>query len=246
MNREKYKDVERKENPFSRLMFCGDCGGRLDFRRQARTCGETVKVNYGYTCPNSSSYGEHYCKSKYLVLQNLEDAVAESLKLHIKLFLDTKKIIEKLNHSSQAKQIQANYKKQITETRGRLERAQSMGSSLYDDYADGMLNERDYLFAKQKYQKEAEELEQKLSELAAMQDTYKESYTGNQQMAETMEHYAGFEKLTPELVHALIHKIIFFGKDRIEIQYTFSDELKAFVELAEKRKGETICTQEKM
>ena len=82
--------------------------------------------------------------------------------MHMNLFLDTKEVLQRLNRTAQAKQIKTDYKRQITDTRNRLERAQSMNSSLYNDYADGLLNERDYLFAKQKYVKEAENLAQKL------------------------------------------------------------------------------------
>ena len=58
-----------------------------------------------------------------------------------------------------------------------------------------------------------------------------------------MEQYAGFEELTSDIVHALISHIVFFGEDRIEIEYAFDDELKAFVELAESRKEEIACMQ---
>ena len=36
-----------------------------------------------------------------------------------------------------------------------------------------------------------------------------------------------------------------FGEGRIEIEYAFSDEMKGFVELAESRRGEVLCTKEK-
>lgn len=62
-------------------------------------------------------------------------------------------------------------------------------------------------------------------------------------MAEAIGKYAGFEELSSELVHALIKRIVFFGEGRIEIEYTFSDEMKEFMELAEGRKGEISCMQ---
>ena len=125
-----------------------------------------------------------------------------------------------------------------------MERAQTMNTSLYSDYTDGLLNERDYLFAKKKYVMEAEEMAQRLSELAAVQATYEAEYAGNNSMAETIGKYADFEELSSEIVHALIKKIIFFGEGRIEIEYTFSDEMEVFLELAEGRKGEISCMQE--
>lgn len=242
-SRGKYENVEKKENKFDHILFCGDCGGRLKFYRRVDNRSGIAKVYYDYTCPNSESYGEQFCKKKKIKMQDLEEAVEAALRMHMNLFLDTKEVLQKLNRTAQAKQIKTDYRRQITDTRNRLERAQSMNSSLYNDYADGLLNERDYLFAKQKYVKEAENLAQKLSELAAMQTTYETEYAGGQDFAKIMEQYAGFEELTSEMVHTLIRRIVFFGEGRIEIEYAFDDELKAFVELAEGRKEEIACMQ---
>ena len=242
--REKYAHVERKENIFIHTVFCGDCGGRLNLHRKARKAAGGVKVCYDYICPNSESYGEKFCKRKRIKMQELEEAVGAALRLHINLFLDTKAVLENLNRTAQAKQIKDGYRRQMAEIRNRMERAQSMNSSLYSDYADGLLNERDYLYAKRKYVKEAEEMAQKLSELAAVQATYEAEYAGGGGMAETIGQYAGFQELSSEIVHALVKRIVFFGEGRIEIEYTFADEMKEFVELAECRKGEVLCMKE--
>lgn len=243
-SRGKYNNVEKKENKFDRILFCGDCGGRLKFYRRVDNRNGIVKVYYDYICPNSESYGEQFCKKKKIKMQDLETAVEAALRMHLKLFLDTKEVLQRLNRTAQAKQIKTDYRRQITDTKNRLERAQSMNSNLYNDYADGLLSERDYLFAKQKYVKEAENLTQKLSELATMQNTYDAEYAGSQDFAKIMEQYAGFEELTSEIVHALISRIVFFGEGRIEIEYAFADVLKAFVELAESREEEITCMQQ--
>ena len=242
-SRGKYDNVEKKENKFDHILFCGDCGGRLKFYRKVDNRNGIAKVYYGYTCPNSESYGEQFCKRKKIKMQDLEEAVETALRMHMNLFFDTREVLQRLNRTVQAKQIKTDYRRQITDTRNRLERAQSMNSSLYNDYADGLLNERDYLFAKQKYVKEVENLTQKLSELAAMQTTYETEYAGGQDFAKIMGQYAGFEEFTSEMVHALISRIVFFGVGRIEIEYAFDDELKALVELAESRKEEIACMQ---
>lgn len=242
--REKYAHVERKENIFIHTVFCGDCGGSLNLHRKARKAAGGVKVCYDYVCPNSESYGEKFCKRKRIKMQDLEEAVGAALRVHINLFLDTKEVLQKLNRTEQAKQVQGSYRRQMAETRSRMERAQSMNSSLYSDYADGLLNERDYLYAKKKYVKEAEEMAQKLSELAAVQATYEAEYAGSSGMAEAIEQYAYFQELSSEIVHALVKRIVFFGEGRIGIEYTFADEMKGFVELAESRKGEVLCTKE--
>ena len=77
-----------------------------------------------------------------------------------------------------------------------------------------------------------------------MQTTYEAEYADGQDFAKVMERYAGFEELTSDIIHALISRIVYFGEGRIEIEYAFADELKAFVELAESRKEEIACMQQ--
>lgn len=243
-DRKKYGSVAKRENKFSHIIFCGDCGGRLGFHRHVKKYPSgKIHVYYDYFCPNSESYGEKFCKRKRIKMQDLEEAAGAALRIHINLFLDTKEVLQNLNRTAQAKQIKDGYRRQMAETRNRMERAQSMNSSLYSDYADGLLNERDYLYAKRKYVKEAEEMAQKLSELAAVQATYEAEYAGGG-MAETIGRYADFQELSSEIVHTLVKRIVFFGEGRVEIEYTFADEMKEFVELAESRKGEVLCTKE--
>lgn len=98
---------------------------------------------------------------------------------------------------------------------------QTMNSSFYNIYENGLLNERDYLFAKRKYVRETEKLAQNLSELAAVQATYEAEYVGSSGMAKTIGQYTDFQELSPEIIHTLIKRIVFFGEGRIEMEYSF-------------------------
>lgn len=89
-SRGKYDNVEKKGNKFDRILFCGDCGGRLKFYRRVNNRSRNVRVYYDYLCPNSESYGEKFCKKKKIKVQDLEQAVEDALRIHLKLFLDTK------------------------------------------------------------------------------------------------------------------------------------------------------------
>ena len=57
-DRKKYANVQRKDNIFKHILFCGDCGGRLNFRRKARNASDGVKVSYDYYCPNSDAFAD--------------------------------------------------------------------------------------------------------------------------------------------------------------------------------------------
>ena len=102
--KEKCSNIERKENKFDSILFCGDCGGRLKFCRQADTRKEKVRVYYKYICPNSGAYGEKFCKNKCIKMQTLEHAVEAALRIHMKLFLDIKEVLQGLNRTARHRQ----------------------------------------------------------------------------------------------------------------------------------------------
>lgn len=62
-SRGKYDNIEKKENKFARILFCGDCGGRLKFYRRVHNRNGAAKVYYDYICPNSEAYGEKCCRN---------------------------------------------------------------------------------------------------------------------------------------------------------------------------------------
>lgn len=82
-----------------------------------------------YICQNSDFYGEQFCKKKSIRVQDLETVVEAALRMYTKLFLDTKEVLQRFDGTSQAMQIKIDYKRQIADTNGRLEHAQSMNSN---------------------------------------------------------------------------------------------------------------------
>ena len=56
------------------------------------------------------------------------------------------------------------------------------------------------------------------------------------EVSENMDKFGGFTKLTPDIINAFIKRITFFGDNRIEVEYTFSDQLQLLDKLIDERK----------
>lgn len=236
--RAKNSHIKSPKNKFDHIIFCGDCGVRMAYRRSFDSRLKNKKPSYIYVCPNSNAYGEKYCKKKMVSKKVMETAVEMDLRLHIRLFLNAKELLQKLNKTAAARKTRHKYTQSINETKSKLERARSIGSALYNDYAGGVLSERDYLFAKQKYLFDEENLTQKLVELTAERETYEPRYTENRDYSKLIEKFADFSELNADVIGALINRITVVSKTKIEIEYSFDDELKKLIELTEKRKAE--------
>jgi len=234
----KYDSLSTEENLLKGLVECGDCKKNMILWRDRSGANlNPPRVYYKYICNTCQILQEKSHSRKRIGKKDMEMAVEHSIRLHMKLFLDAQSVLEKLNQTEEAKQKNEGYKKEITEIKRRLERAGSMKNSLYRDYADGILSERDYLYAKEKYCREAENLDQKLMERLELQKQYEAGYEKNGRLATLVEEYKNFGELTEEIIRAFIRRIHVFTSDRIEIEYLFENELKDIEDMVHERGG---------
>ena len=218
---------------------------------QLRRDNSGAKLNpprayYRYVCPTYQNLKEKGCTKKRLNKKETEKAVEEAVRLHIRLFLDNRKALDELNHTEQAGRINDRYQKEISEACRRKKKAQQRAASLYNDYADGILNESDYLYAKQKYLDEAAAAEQRIMELQEMQKKYNKGCRKDSRLETMAGQYMDFDVLTDEIVHAFIEKIYVHSDKSLEICFRFRDELEELIQAVEERKGEVCRTETDM
>ena len=85
------------------------------------------------------------------------------------------------------------YQGEILEACKRKSKAENRGGSLYNDYADGILSESDYLHAKEKYLTEAKAEEQRINELQELQRRYEKGCKENSKLETIVEKYKNFD-----------------------------------------------------
>jgi len=219
-------------------MFCADCGGRMLLKRSVTKHKEKMYVWYGYVCPNSSSYGKLFCKEKNVTKDIIDGAVEASLRMQMDLFFEAQEAMRQMNQTRQAKREQEGYKKGIGLLHGRLEHTKSIAGGLYEDFADGVLNEKEYLLARKRYREEENRLEQLITETEYKQSVYQEDFAETFDFAPKMEKYRNFDSLTPEIVQAFIKAVWVADARHIEIEYTFKDEWQAYLNILRQREGE--------
>ncbi len=166
--------------------------------------------------------------------------VEEGIRVHIKLFLDSKMILERLNRTQREN---GNFQREIREAEKKKRRAEKMSASLYNDYADGLLGESDYLFAKEKYLKQAEVEGQRILGLQEMEKRYRTGCGGESRLEILVRKYKDFENLTEEIIQSFISRIFVYSDKRLEIVFRFEDEFEEMLKVVEERGGR-ICRKE--
>ena len=105
----------------------------------------------------------------------------------------------------------------------------SFSTALYDDYADGILTETEYLFAKEKYREEKRLWEQRLNELIAEEVRHTSTFVFNNKWIAALSQFRDSKELTRDMLLAVVERVIVSGKDEISVVFKHRDEYEALM-----------------
>ena len=231
----KYDDVRnQKQNILQGFIYCGDCGNSLCLHRKTVRLVSGVGYYNNYYCRRSTVYGDAD-PQKHIKAEDIENLVLELIKQHIAIYIDAKERLKILNRSPEAADQRETIQSKIAEAINRKERVAAFIQNLYEDFADGVFSETEYLQMKSEYVAEIEQLDASIEELQKSAEVYSTDYVGEKHMATAFSKYVGVETLSRELVEVFIKRINCYSNSRFEVEYTFSDELKAMLDIIEER-----------
>ena len=196
---------------------------------------KTVKLvnGYGhystYVCRRAATYGEAD-PPKNIKAETMEGIIMELLKAHISLYVDARGRMRVLNRKPETAEKRSALGKELSGKEARREKIAGFIRALYADFADGVFSEEEYLEMKAGYVSELEALDAGIARLEAEMERLAPDYAGNGEMAAVFGKYLGAEELTKEMAQTFIRKIVCYGSDRFEVEYTFAGELAELVE----------------
>ncbi len=243
---ERFSGVENTENILKGLVYCGDCGRKLV--RYKNICENKLKkpqlhIWYNYICPNHAA-DQTLCRFGSIRELELLDVVSEAVKVQISLAEEmeekhsTEKQAAAFRFESPVRQERECLEIQIRETEAELKRTKKHRESLYDDYADNLMGERDYIYAQNRYKEKEAALQEQLLELnRSLQSIHEEEPSANPWL-KNMLRFRGKTELTREMVVALIEKIIIYNSTALKIEFRFADAFRQLEEtLSGRREG---------
>jgi cell division protein FtsB len=173
--------------------------------------------------------------AKNVKAEKLETMVLELIKAHIAVYVDAKDRLRMLNRTEKSVGERAELENEFAGLEERRTKVCDFIRNLYEDFADGILTEEEYLEMKAGYVSEQEKLDADMEKRKSQMDTFDDGYGGEKQMADAFAKYLGADALSRDMVQTFIKKITCYSKDRFEVEYNFADELAALIELADKR-----------
>lgn len=223
----KYAHVGNPENIFKGILVCGDCGVNLTRYKNVNRYG---KVYYNYICPNYEVNQTRICPHKKSVGEPLLiETVWNTIRAEIDLSVDMERLALKVQNGHHVKTRAKTIKEQIAEAKRKIERATSLSTSLYGDYADGILTESEYLFAKAKYREEKRLWDQRLSELIAEETKHSAAYVSDNKWISVLSQFRATKALTRELLLAVVDRVVISGNDGVSVIFKHRDEYESLM-----------------
>lgn len=229
-----YNSKSKKASIFKGHLRCGECGQAM-FLRNKHSHG---KVTAWYYCALHENYNSSYCVKKAVKKQDVEDIALKLIRTQIKLFTDAREMIIALNKKESSKTKHRIYSDQIRNVKKQIEKYMSLKASLYEDFANGVLSQSDYISMGQEYAQKADELRIFLAELEKEAQKYSQTYAMNGSWAQIIEQYQNTEILTEEMIDAFIDEMILYNNGHVEVKFRFKDELDEVIHLAAIRQRE--------
>ena len=223
-------------NPLCGLMFCADCG----FKMQVATTWRGIKktpdaVPYrSYNCTSYRLFGKNACDSHYITERCIEKLIVDNIRLMARLVIDDEEAARKrflaIKNQGDAEKT-ANSRKNLAANQKRISELQGLIQSVYEDKYLGKITETSCGVLLGKYETELKALQEEQAKLAARLDTEKQNAEDVDKFIERVKKYADVQKLTREMCLELIEYVTIdkHPSDRkaerdIHIYYKFLDK----------------------
>jgi DNA invertase Pin-like site-specific DNA recombinase len=195
-------------NPFTGLVYCADCGGRM--YNHLGTLAKKYDSQDCYACCQHTKYPPkctmHYIKTSVLralvldVIKRVSVYVRGNNEEFVRLVREESEI-----RSAEAAKIQ---KEQLTRNQKRYTELDAIIKRLYEDKVAGSLSEKRFDVLSHEYEDEQENLEKQIGELQAGLERFSEDSEKADKFIGIVKRYTDFTELTPAMLNEFIDKIL--------------------------------------
>ena len=209
VERKRLNDDIKATSVFLGLLYCSECGRKLRFGIEEKD--STGHIIMHYTCGGYRGDYDEGCSSHYINEEDLKALLTEYLRIMTKRIIQDeaafiRELSEKWKLHQESIPVRAN--EDLKHTQERYAELGSRLTKLYEDFAAGLLPERQYRTLMEKYDKEQQELEKRLTLLEEEIETVEIREINPQRFVDLIKKYKDVTDLHRGMVRELIDKIV--------------------------------------
>lgn len=231
--KKRFDHIPNTENILKGLVYCGDCGTKLTRYKNVRENKRKepkFHVWYNYICPVHATSAD-LCSFISIPEQDLLSLAYDVIRVQFLAALDMEKMMKKVRFGSTAAAEKRRLEQQIAQAKASLENIRRHEETLYDDYAEQLMSERDYLYAQNRYQEQAKSLRQQIGELEEQKRVHSQEKTGENPWLKAFLQFQSEPSLTRPMALELIDSIVVYSKTRITVNLRFQEEYQKLIKL---------------
>ncbi len=206
---------------FSGFLVCADCGHKLVKRNPSQ---EKFREAYHYyTCSTYDSKTKNACSRHTTRSDVLEKVVYAVITKYIDLAVNMDELIKKINLSPKKITITSKLKVSLENKERERKKIESYLMDLYPDLKNGLLSKEQYVQLKDKYERELKDVSTVIQNLSSEIKKDNEGIDGKNPFISNFLRFRNFDKLTREILIALVDVIYVHEGGKYEICFKFRD-----------------------
>ena len=210
-------------NLFEGKIVCADCGRKMYFHRKRIDKDKRGRWYAFYECSTSVSKRYEHCTSHYTRQDKLEADVLAAIQLQVKAALDYDKLLGKLRGSEGEKSIRDKLNATISSLNLKLGGVSKKRTRLYEDFAEGLLDEEEYTFAKKSYDEQYADLSRRLDEAVQRRSKFSEAMSVDNKWITLMKSVSTAEQLSQDLVDESVKLVKVHDDGSVELVMKYGD-----------------------
>ena len=204
----------KKVNPYAGFLVCGDCGYNM----------QRVTSKDGYDCGTYHRKGNAMCFSHFIKKEILDSIVIHEIQRQAELAWKERDKDELLKEADCRPYIKKRCKEaqqKIERLQTELGRVQKYKKKTYENYVEGILGADEYLFYKDDYEKQDQDIRRKICQAEQEKENLGEREESYGNWIETFIKYGALPEVTREIVTELMDRIIVNGDKSIDIVFKY-------------------------
>ena len=199
-------------NPFSGIVYCADCGQKMYLCRSTSLTAEQEHLRCSTYAKRKDECSAHFIRT--VVLEEL--VLKELRKITTYVREHEVEFVELAMQNSQQKQSAElkTAKKKLAQSEKRVAELDKLFTRLYEDNVSGKISDERFEMMSKNYEAEQKELRQIVSELTTFVQASEQKNADTAQFIGIVRKYSEIPKLTPEIMHEFIEKIVVYAPDK--------------------------------
>lgn len=205
--------------PLAGLLYCGDCHSGMS----RKTSVSDGQKHFYYVCGGHKK-DKNLCSTHSVRVEELDQAVLDSINLHIQAVADLKAALEAVSRKPARTLEVSKLNRRLDTLQQELEKARELKDALYRRYALGEIDKEDFLEFKRIFNEDCARAEQAIETHQAQLDAIVENASPISAWIAYFQQFGRVDALTRPITVRLIDQVRIYEGGRVEVMFRYQAE----------------------